>query len=132
MNKKLALSALVLSTALLSTAALARGGDRDGWYDQRHSGHHNHHGWRPAPGHVAYAPPRPVHVRPPIAYYPQPAYAPSYYAPARVYYRGDRVAGQVVGAVAGGVIGSAISGGAFAPTAIGAVFGGLIGGDLAD
>jgi hypothetical protein len=138
MKTKLALSAFIISTSLLSSAAFAHGGDHDGWYDQRH---HRHHGWRPAPAHVVYAPPRSVYVRPPVAYYQpayrpayyaQPAYAPAYYAPARAYYGGDRVAGQVVGAVAGGVIGNAVSGGALAPTAIGAVLGGLIGGDLAD
>lgn len=140
MNKKLTLSAVIISTTLLSTAALADGRDRDGWRDQRH---HGHHGWRPAPAHVVYAPPRPVYVRPPVAYY-QPAYRPAYYAqpayapapvrygPSRAYYDGDRVAGQVVGAVAGGVIGNAIGHGGLAPTAIGAVLGGLIGGDLAD
>ena len=141
MNKKLTLSAVIISTTLLSTAALARGGDRDGWHDQRH---HGHNGWRPVPAHVVYAPPRPVYVRPPEAYYqpayyqpayyPQQAYAPAptYYAPARVHYRGDRVAGQVVGAVAGGVIGNAIGHGGLAPTAIGAVLGGIVGGNLAD
>jgi hypothetical protein len=120
MNNKLALTTFILSATLLSTAALARGGDHDGWHDRRHHGHHGHHGWRSAPAHVVYAPPRPVYVRPPVAYYrpayypqpvyvqprpayvrppvayyPQPAYAPTYYAPARVDYRGDRVAGQV-------------------------------------
>jgi hypothetical protein len=141
MNKKLTLSAVILSTTLLSTAALADGRDHDGWRDYRH---HGSHGWQSAPAHVVYAPPRPVYARPPVAYYqpayyqptyyPQQAYVPepTYYAPARVHYRGDRVAGQVVGAVAGGVIGNAIGHGGIAPTAIGAVLGGLIGGDLAD
>lgn len=133
MNKKLALSAIILSTTLLSTAAMAHGRDRDGWHDR-----HGRHGWRPAPPHVVYVPPRPVVVRPPVAYYspayyPQPVYVapPVRYAPAPVYYYGDRVVGQVVGAVAGGVIGHAIGGGALAPTAIGTVIGGVVGGELA-
>jgi len=135
MNKKLALSTIILSASLLSITAQARGGDRYGWSDQRH---HGHDGWRPVP-HVVHVPARPVYVRPPVsyyqpAYYPQPVYAPApvRYAPGYVYYNGDRLAGQVVGAVAGGVIGNVISGGALAPTAIGAVLGGIIGGDLAD
>lgn len=115
MNKKLALSAVILSTALLSTAAMAHGRDRDrdGWHDHRHG----RHGWRPAPPHVVYVPPRPVVIRPPVAYYPpayypQPVYAapPVRYAPAPVYYYEDRVAGQVVGAVVGAVVGGVVGG----------------------
>lgn len=142
MNKKLTLSAVVISTTLMSTAVLAHGRDRDEWRDHDYMG--RHHGWQPVPAQVVYAPPRPVYVRPPVAYYPpayvQPAYvqpvayapAPVRYAPSRAHYDGDRAVGQVVGAVAGGVIGNAIGQGGFAPTAIGAVLGGLIGGDLAD
>lgn len=128
MFKKLTLSAIIISTTLMSTAALAH--DRDEWRDHRH---HGHHGWRPAPAHVVYAPPRPVAYYQP-AYYAQPVYAPApaRYAPSRVYYDGDRMVGQVVGAVAGGVIGNAIGQGGLAPTAIGAVVGGIVGGNLAD
>lgn len=136
MIKKLTLSAIIISTTLMSTAALAHGRDRDEWRGHEYSRHHD---WRPAPAHVVYAPPRPVYVRPPVgyyqpAYYPQPAYAPApvRYAPSRVYYDGDRMVGQVVGAVAGGVIGNAIGQGGLAPTAIGAVVGGIVGGNLAD
>lgn len=136
MIKKLILSTVIVSTTLLSTAALAHGRDRDEWRDHRHPGHS---GWRSVPAQVMYAPPRPVYVRPPVAYYPpayyaQPVYAPRpvRYAPSRVYYDGDRMVGQVVGAVAGGVIGNAIGQGGFAPTAIGAVVGGIVGGHLAE
>ncbi len=139
MNKKLALSALIVSASLLSTAALAHGRDRDEWRDHRHK---IHPGWRHAPVYVVYAPPRPVYVRPPVVYYPPAYYAQPIYAPVavrhvhpRAYYHGyhgDRFAGQVIGAVAGGAIGHVIGHGGLAPTAIGAVVGGVVGGSLAD
>lgn len=144
MKNRLTLITVLATATLLSSAAMAHGGnDHDGYRGYGNpwqARHHRHHDWRPAPPPVVYVTPRPV-VVPAPAYYPAaPVYAPPpvfyppapvRYGPPPVYYpTGDRVAGQVVGAVAGGVIGNVIGQGALAPTAVGAVVGGIIGGNL--
>lgn len=86
---------------------------------------------------VVYAPPPPpVMYRERVAYREVPAYAyqpaPTYYRQAPDYavaYSGNRVAGQAIGAVAGGVIGNQFGrgGGRMVSTAVGAVLGAVVG-----
>lgn len=94
---------------------------------------------------VVYAPPPPPQViyRERIVYRNAPTYsyqqpAPTYYQaqpeyPGPSYQYGNRVAGQAIGAIAGGVIGNQIGrgGGRVVSTAVGAVLGAIAGDRLA-
>lgn len=145
------LTFLAAATLLLSQAVLA-----DGW-EYGHHHHHRHHHHRDvgvmvggpvymAP-QVVYREAPPVVYRETVVYQDRPVYAPptTYYrAPAQGYYQesptyyqrpnGDRVAGQMIGAVAGGVIGNRFGAGSgrVAATAVGAVLGSVVGGRLAE
>ena len=96
-----------------------------------------------APPPVIYQPQQVVYQQPQVVYRERVVYrevpvvyepAPRYYEqPAVQYHVGDRVVGQAVGAIAGGVIGNQFGKGnkRVAATAIGAVVGGIIGGRMA-
>ena len=145
MTKKLWIPALI-AAATVSANAFAHGGDRGDWGEhRRHHRHHHHDRW------AGYLPPprMPVHVRQPVIYSAPPVIyrervvypsAPAYYGPPSAYpaypgrhsgRRGDRVAAQAIGAIAGGVIGNQVGDGHLAPTLIGAVIGGAVGDHLA-
>lgn len=96
-----------------------------------------------APPAVYVAPPPPVMYRERVVYREAPpAYGYQGYPPAPTYYRqapdyavaysGNRVAGQAIGAVAGGVIGNQFGrgGGRMVSTAVGAVLGAVVGDHL--
>jgi uncharacterized protein YcfJ len=130
---KLSISAAFIATAILSTSAFAHGRDRDGWHEHRH--HHRHHQrMEYVPAQVVYAQPRVIYAAPPAVYRKRVVYqaAPVYYDRPVAYtsYNSNRLAGQAIGAVAGGVIGNQFGHGHIAPTAFGAVVGGILGGNL--
>jgi len=82
--------------------------------------------WVPAYREAAVYRPRPVYYAPPPAAYPRGGYE------RHGYYDGNRMLGQTLGAVVGGVIGNRMGDGRFGPTALGAVIGGAVGGELAE
>lgn len=122
---------------------------RGGWHDNhRHDRHCDHRDGRGK--HVVYGAPVVVYQTPPqvvyrerVVYRDVPvhrgyerSYAPrpSYDRPHATYSTGnDRVVGQVLGAVAGGVLGNQIGGGngRVVATTVGAVIGSAIGGEMA-
>lgn len=135
MNKILWIPGLIAS-AILATNAFAHGGDRDGWNDRGWRGHHHARGgyWRPAPV-VVVAPPVVYPAPPAVVYRPRPVYyepRPVYYGASAGYapYPARDIAGPVIGAVAGGVIGHQIGDGRLGPTAIGAAVGSVVGGAI--
>lgn len=81
---------------------------------------------------------RPVYYReyrePAVRYYEPPRRYSGYDERAYRHDDGNRAVGQVVGAIAGGLIGNQIGqgGGRIAATAVGAVLGGVVGGELAE
>lgn len=132
MNTRLMIPALI-AAASFSSGAFAQGGDRG--YDQRDNRWEQQRYER----RVVHMPPPPVHVQ--RGYHPAPRgayYQPAAYRPAPVYHvappmphDSQRVVGQAIGAVAGGVIGHQVGNGQLAPTLIGAVIGGVIGNQFA-
>ncbi|HTH39319.1 MAG TPA: glycine zipper 2TM domain-containing protein [Rhodocyclaceae bacterium] len=128
-------------TALFSIGAQAHGWDDHGYYDRYE--HHDHHRYveRVVSYPVYVEPVRVYQAPPPVIYrerveYRQPVYveSPRYYSQPAPYYRNDsnRLMGQALGAVAGGVIGNNIGNGngRIAATAVGAVVGSIVGGNL--
>jgi hypothetical protein len=124
MTKNTSLTLLIAAT-LTCSSAFAHDWDHDGWRE------HRHHGWDRR--EVVYVAP-PVYAAPQVVYAQPVAYAPApaYYVSQPVYVGSNRVVGQTVGAVAGGVIGSIAGRGQLLPTAVGAVIGGVVGGSLAE
>lgn len=143
--------------ALVATAAISFNAFADnGWHEgHRHQRHHRHSYpvervvvQRPvyvAP-RVVYEMPPPVVYRERVIYRETPVYyeAPPRYAPppppvyrrpapAPVVYGGDRMMGQAIGAIAGGVIGNQFGqgNGKVVSTAAGAVIGSMVGGNIA-
>ena len=121
---KLSISAAFIATAILSTSAFAHGRDREEWREHRH-----HQRMEYVPVRVVYAQPRVIYAAPQRVVYQS---APVYYERPVAYtsYNSNRLAGQAIGAVAGGVIGNQFGHGHIAPTAFGAVVGGILGGNL--
>jgi len=131
MNKKLSIPAALIATALVSSSVFAHGWERDDWHEHKH----RHHRWVEArPVQTVYVQPQAVYAAPPVVYRERVVYqlAPVYYERPVTYrsYSSDRIVGQAIGAVAGGVIGSQFGHGRVIPTAIGAVVGGVVGGNL--
>lgn len=155
--KRLVIPALVAATAFSSNAFADHGWDDGDRWEHRH----HRRGERvvvqqvyEAPPVVYQAPPTVVYQAPPqviyrdrVVYRDRPVYyeAPQQYyepRPQRYYEQpasypssgGNRLVGQAVGAVAGGVIGNQFGqgNGRVAATAIGAVVGSVIGGNVAD
>lgn len=149
--KKIWIPALC-AAALCSASAFA---DPGGWYGPyggpRYAPpphHHQHRGYAYQPPVVVYQAPPVVYQVPPrviyrerVAHPERPYYdyraAPPYYERNRGYYpqaNGNRVAGQAIGAVAGGIIGNQVGSGngRVVATALGAVIGSVVGGNLSD
>jgi surface antigen len=102
----------------------------------------------PPPAYDNNYPPAPAYAAPPPAYgnYPAPGYpAPQYSAPPPAYgapppgyaayrceerHEGNTAGGAILGAIAGGLLGSAASNGHGAGTAVGAIAGGLLGASI--
>ena len=128
-----AISGVALGAAVPAFADRGHGTEHGRGYARGYNAHYGHERvtglvQRPyyvAPPPVYYAPPR-VFYRPAPVYYTPP---PVVYAPAPGYHARSADLGTVVGAVAGGLIGSQFGYGddRIAATAIGAVAGGLIG-----
>lgn len=128
MTSKLLIPATIFA-AILSSNAFAHGDDRDGWHEHRY-----HHRWgAPARVETVYVQPQTFYRATPVVYQEQVVYQP---APAYVQtvaypvHDSNRVLGQTIGVIAGGLIGSQIGHGQIGPTAIGAVVGGVVGGNL--
>lgn len=147
--KRFLIPALVAAAAFSSSAFADHGWDDGDRWEHRH--HHGHERMVVQPGYMApqvvYAPAPVVYQAPPqvvyqerVVYRDRPVY---YQAPAQqVYYEappapvsgGNRLVGQAVGAVAGGVIGNQFGrgNGRVAATAVGAVVGSVVGGNMAE
>ncbi len=141
--KKIAIPALLAAT-LLSPHAFADRFDDDG--DYRRHRHHPHA--RHVVVHHVYDEPRVVYEQPRVVYRERVEYRdrPVYVESAPRDYEGpgrysapapagvsDRFAGQMVGAVAGGVLGNQVGKGSgrVVATAAGAVIGSIVGGNMA-
>jgi len=139
--------------ALLASAVFSANAFADhGWDDDDRYEHRCRHEARRVivyeqPQVVYQAPPQVVYQAPPveyrerIVYRDRPVYydappAPRYYDRPADYprYNGNRVVGQAVGAIAGGVLGNQVGRGSgrIAATAVGAVLGSVVGGRLSD
>lgn len=147
--KRLLIPALVAAAAFSSNAFADHR-----WHDDDCDHRHHRRGERVVVQRVhIYEEPRVVYQAPPqvvyrerVVYRDRPVYyeAPAQYAPPPRHYEppvpaypassGNRVMGQAVGAVAGGVIGSRFGqgNGRLAATAVGAVVGSVVGGNMAD
>lgn len=143
--KKVLIPAVLMGVLMSSSAFAHREWDDDGGH--RHYRPHREVIYQEAPvmvyqaPPVVYTPPPQVVYRERVVYRDVPAYgyqapAPSYYQsqyPGPSYQYGNRVAGQAVGAIAGGLIGSQIGrgGGRIVSTAVGAVLGAMAGDRIA-
>lgn len=149
--KRLLIPALVAAAAFSPSAFADNDWDDDDHCDHRR--HRHHHRAERVVVQQIYEEPRVVYQAPPqviyrdrVVYRDRPVYyeaAPRYEPPPPRYYEpqaayssggGNRVVGQAIGAVAGGVIGNRFGqgNGRVAATAVGAVVGSVIGGNMAD